>query len=91
MVAAPVSERFAAALAELRAMAAHCPDDSEAARLHHSRVRADAATGAPVTAHGQRLLETARPWPEEQCQIGECLCGSSLMFGFVDDAADGSG
>lgn len=80
MVAAPVSDRFAAALAELRAMAAHCPDDSEAARLHHLEVKADAATGAPTTAHGKRLLSSSRPWPSEHCRIGECLCGSSLMF-----------
>lgn len=90
MLAAPVSDRFAAALAELRAMAVHCPDDSDEAAAHHRRVKADAATGAPVTDHGRRLLETSRPWPEEGCRIGECLCGSSLMFGFGSHGADGA-
>lgn len=63
----------------LRDRRACCPDDTDEARVHHERVKADAATGAPTTAHGQHLLATLRPWPELG-QLGECACGSSLLI-----------
>lgn len=46
---------------------------------HHAAVKADAATGAPVTPHGRHLLETSRPAPRGQ-RCGECLCGSTFLF-----------
>lgn len=57
--------------------ATQCPVDDW--QRHHREVKADAATGAPVTPHGQRLLETARQAPRGQL-FGECLCGSSFLF-----------
>lgn len=66
-------------IAELRECAKNCPSDSVEARAHHDAVRADAATGHPVTEHGKHLLSTLRPWPGLG-QIGECLCMSSLVI-----------
>jgi hypothetical protein len=65
-------------IAELRQRAALCPTDSAAARSHHDAVRADAATGAPATEHGQHLLRTRREWPGLGW-CGECLCMSTLV------------
>lgn len=62
-----------------------CPTTTREAQAHHERVKADAATGAPQTAHGRRLLETRRDWPGlDGCWCGECLCRSTLLVGFVD-------
>lgn len=58
-----------------------CPADFAAAQAWHDRVRADAASGAPVTDHGRALLASARPWPDAETTIGECGgCHSSLCF-----------
>jgi len=57
-----------------------CPDTYAECQAWHRRVKADAASGAPTTEHGRNLLATARPWPELECSLGECLCGSSLCF-----------
>lgn len=57
-----------------------CPSDFEAAQAWHAQVRADAASGSPVTEHGRALLATARPWPEAGVMVGECGCNSSLCF-----------
>lgn len=58
--------------------AAHpCPVDDW--NRHHAAAKADAATGAPITPHGQSLLSSARPAPGGQV-FGECLCGSSFLF-----------
>ncbi len=64
---------------ELRDRSKLCPADTDDARAHHDRVRADAATGAPVTEHGKHLHRTLRPWPGLG-RIGECLCMSSLVI-----------
>lgn len=72
-------------IAELRERALLCPTDAAAARAHHDAVRADAATGNPVTEHGKHLHRTLRPWPGLG-RIGECACMSSLVI--VDDVVD---
>jgi hypothetical protein len=77
----------AAAVARMRARAACCPSDPIAARAHHDLVRADAASGAPVTEHGRHLASTLRPWPELG-RCGECLCGSTLLLADVDAPED---
>lgn len=73
-------------IAELRERAKACPSDPAAARAHHDAVRADVATGNPVTEHGKHMLRTLRPWPGLGV-IGECACMSSLVIAdpTVDD------
>lgn len=56
--------------------AAACPPGTD----WHESIRADAATGRPVTTQGQALLASSRPWTEVDLLIGECSCGSSLCF-----------
>jgi len=34
------------------------------------------------------VLKTARDWPDLGCQVGECLCGSSLTFRWQPDDED---
>lgn len=47
----------------------------------HRSVKADAASGSPVTRHGQHLLVTARDWKDNPgWSFGECECGSTLAF-----------
>jgi hypothetical protein len=64
----------------IRLRLARCPA-AVATRLH-DEARADAASGSPVTERGRALLESARPWPElgEGAHLGECVCGTSLVF-----------
>lgn len=58
---------------------ATCPASAAAARAHHARVKADAASGAPVTPEGQHVLATRREWPGLGW-CGECLCRSTLLI-----------
>lgn len=67
---------------------AACPSEFDAAQAHHLAVRADAATGAPVTPQGRALLASSRPWAAMGVgvRIGECACGSSLCFAGDEEA-----
>jgi hypothetical protein len=63
-----------------------CPTDYPAVLEHHERVRTEAfcaLEGAiPATSpQALRLLATRRPWPALGRYVGECSCGSSLLFG----------
>ncbi len=73
-------------IAELRERATLCPSDTAAARAHHEAVRADAASGNPVTEHGRHLLATRRPWPGLGW-CGECLCLSTLVVAVDEEVA----
>lgn len=73
-------------IAELRQRATLCPTDTAEARAHHDAVRADAATGNPVTEHGRALFSSLRPWPGLG-RIGECLCMSSLVISDQEEDA----
>lgn len=66
----------------LRLVSDECPKDPARAGVFHDLVREDAATGAPTSVQGQRLLATARDWPDmgERYAVGECCCNSSLCF-----------
>jgi hypothetical protein len=74
-------------ISQLRERAQLCPSDPLEARAHHDRVRADAATGNPVTEHGKHLHSTLRPWPGLG-RMGECLCMSSLVIADATSAGD---
>jgi hypothetical protein len=59
-----------------------CDQDPTTNSILHAAARRDAATGMPITREGAALLATARPWPDAgpDVHIGECICGSSLLF-----------
>lgn len=61
-----------------------CPEDVDAARAWHIFVKGDAMSGSPVSLHGQALLSSARHWPAVDAFVGECACGSTLMFARKD-------
>jgi hypothetical protein len=81
------ARRADAAVAQLRERLGACPREPAAARAHHAQVKADAAGGAPITAHGRHLLATRRPWPDLGW-CGECLCGSTLLIADEEVAGD---
>lgn len=66
-------------------MIAACPSTCLEARAFHDLVRADAESSNPETPHGRALRASAREWRDAGAMIGECLCGSSLMFGCLDE------
>jgi hypothetical protein len=57
-----------------------CNPDPTTNSILHAAAKRDAAGGAPITAEGKSLLATARPWPAVGAHVGECTCGSSLIF-----------
>lgn len=57
-----------------------CSRDPAVAHEQHRIAKLDASTGEPTTPRGRALLASSRPWPGMPARIGECLCGSSLMF-----------
>lgn len=58
----------------------NCPEDTHEATIWHHRVKEDVATGSPQTECGKALLKSARHWPAANALLGECLCGSTLLF-----------
>jgi hypothetical protein len=62
-----------------------CDQDPTTNSILHAAARRDAGTGMPITSEGKELLASSRPWPElgEHARIGECQCGSSLIFTLV--------
>lgn len=72
-------------LEQLRRAAAACPSTPADSYRWHQLVRRDAELDHPLTPHGRALRSSSRTWPGLG-QIGECLCGSSLLFHLLPDA-----
>ena len=66
------------ALARLRLQLTACPSEAAASRVWHRRVKLDAARVHPSTPHGRSVRASGRWWAGVG-QLGECLCGSSLV------------
>lgn len=71
-------------VARLRQIAAACPTTNDVEPQWHQLVRRDAELEQPITPYGRALRASSRPWPGVG-QVGECLCGSSLVFHAPDD------